>query len=277
MAKDDKKTEKTEHEKKDDTKKGFLGALLDQAITEWTRPLVEKIPLPILQIMKKAGMDKILPVLSIAIGTALSKSGFAFGDGLGDFVAEFTAEIRRVMNEKVSEEGITEPTKGERGKAGILNQILLGLDASEITEIFSAFAELFKNDEGQARPEKEVKQILALLEQMDGKELYVFLKLEKAHRDTYLKIFIKKAEIKPLAESIKDFKTEIQKTRAELKIIKDEILVPVWAMVKPGVVKAGDKLKEIDAKFAPDTEIGRMAIGLRSWTERLKNEELARH
>jgi len=250
--------EKEEKQGKLDKKEGgegklkdnFLSALFDQAITEWTRPMVEKIPLPILQTMKKVGMDKILPVLGVAFSTALSSSKIAFGDSLGDFVSELTAETRRIMNQKVSGEETSEPTKSRSAKktqAGILNQILPGLDANEITDIFTTFAQLFSDATGKDKPEKEVKQILALIEQMDSKELYVFLKLDKTQRDFYLKIFVKRTEEKSLAESVKELKKDLRKFKAEIKMVREELLTPAWRKIEPGLNKVVETVKKVKA------------------------------
>ena len=257
------KTDK-EEKKKNSMGKNAGGAIIGQVITEFTKPAVDKIPTSILRILKSVGLDKALPIISIALSTVFSKDKYPWGDKFGDFIAEATAELRRAINEKVG--GGEEDTPVDKGKVTTeriknLNCILLNPRlAKEATALLTTFAELFKDNAGKDRAEKEKKQILALLNQMNGKELYVFLASEKNVRDQYLDAFIKKVTEKSFEEALKDFKDELRKLVEKTKIVYHEIFIPGWNMVKP-------TLDKVDGHFAATEPIGKAIVSLRQRAE----------
>lgn len=219
---DDSKTSKTV--------KSATDAIVGQVITEFTKPAVDKIPASVLRILKSVGLDKALPIISVALSTIFSKEKYAWGDKFGDFTAEATAELRRAINEKIGDgEGETPADKKTTAAEGVksLNRILLNPRlAKETAILLTALAELFKDKDGNDRTEKEKKQIFALLNQMGGKELYVFLSSDKEVRECYLDAFVKKATEKSFEEALKDFKTDLKKLVEKAKIVYAEIIVP---------------------------------------------------
>lgn len=263
------KTDK-EEKRKNSTVKSVGEAIFGQAITEFTKPTVDKIPTSILKILKSVGIDKALPIISIALSTVFSKDKYPWGDKFGDFIAEATAELRRAMNEKVG--GGEEDAPADKGKVTTervknLNCVLLNPRlVKEVTALLTTFAELFKDNAGKDRTEKEKKQILALLNQMNGKELYVFLAGEKEVRDRYLDAFVKKATEKSFEEALKDFKDELRKLAERAKIVCHEILIPGWNMVKPA-------LDKVDGHFAATEPIGGAIVSFRQRAEAFRAEQ----
>ncbi len=229
-----------------------LNAIVNQAINEFMRPLVEKVPVGALQIMKKVGFDKILPIISIAFTSLFPKEKYSWGEALNDFSTEITAELRRIINEKVGEESGDVITHGEpkikKGARG-LNRIFLSPELSdEISDLLTAFADLFKTSEGKEKPKKEQKDIIALLADMDPENLYVFLKQDRTTREMYLGLFIKKTEEKSLEDSIKDLKAELVKLREGGKVAYHELVIPAVDKITPA-------LKWLDNACGPGTKI----------------------
>lgn len=230
-----------------------ISAIVNQAINEFMRPLVEKVPVEALRIMKKVGFDKMLPIISIVFTSLFPKEKYSWGEALNDFSTEVTAELRRIINEKVGEEEGGEYTTVESKKTPdslkAFNRIFLTPQlADEINNLLSAFSELFKDSTGKEKSAKEIKKIMALLANMDPENLYVFLKQDRTTREMYLGLFIKKVEEKSLEELIKDLKTELVELREGGRVAYQELVVPAIDKIAP-------TLKWLDDACGPGTEI----------------------
>jgi hypothetical protein len=100
-----------------------------------------------------------------------------------------------------------------------------------------------------------------------------------------LNIFFTKTKEKTLKESIDELKANIQKTKAEWKIINDELLKPAWATIKPKIEKAGSELKKFDNQFVtatpatpttpatPGTTLGNWAVDFRQQAETFRDRQ----
>lgn len=230
-----------------------VGAIVNQAINEFMRPLVEKVPIPALRIMKKVGFDKILPIISVVFTALFPREKYSWGESLNDFTTEITAELRRIINEKVGEEEGGEYTTVESKKTPnnlkALNRIFLTPQlVGEINNLLTAFSELFEDSAGKKKSAKEIKKIMAMLADMGPENLYVFLKQDKPTREMYLGLFVKKVEEKSLEESIKDLKTELAKLREGGGVACQELVKPVFDKITPALKWLGDACK-------PGTEI----------------------
>ncbi|MFA5230678.1 MAG: hypothetical protein WC422_04965 [Candidatus Paceibacterota bacterium] len=222
---------------KPNTVKSAGEAVVGQLITEYTRPIVEKIPMSALQMLKSVGAEKVLPVVAVILSTFFSKEKFPmFGDKFGDFIAEFTAELRRAINDKAGDgEEISTADKKEKSisESGVknFNRVLLNeklLDEGKLVNLLAAFAELFKDAAGADRTEKEKKQILALLNQMEAKDLIVFLSAAPEVRELYLGAFVKKAKEKSFTEALAEFKKDLKEFKQKAAVVKDEIIDPIF-------------------------------------------------
>lgn len=240
-----KEEKKATTEKRASFGKDFFDAVLGQIITTYVRPAVTQIPLPVLQVMKRVGLDKALPVISVALSTVFSKEKYKWGDKFGDFVAEASAETVRAINEKVDGKA-TDTVKAEsRADSDALNQVLFGQDLDEVPNLIAAFTELFQDAAGNEKSEKEKKQVNSLIAGMDARDLYVFLKLPKADREKYMAVFIKKTKEKTTAQAIQEFKESIQASLAGVKMVHEELFKPVWDIVQPRITQAGSKTVEL--------------------------------
>lgn len=252
--------------------KDFFDAVLGQAITTYVRPAVTKIPLSVLQVMEKTGMDKILPILSVALSTVFSKNKYTWGDKFGDLIAELSAETVRVMNEKVG--GKTKETvKTESGiNANVVNQVLFGQELDEVASLVTAFSELYQV-QGVERPEKEKGQINHLIAEMDASELYVFLKLSKDVREKHIATFVKKAKAeKTSKQAVKEFKKNIRAAVANLKMVHKELLAPAWENVKQKAKQAGQKamtLADTGADKTADLIDERFNDPVKAWADKI--------
>lgn len=217
----------------------ILNAIVNQAINEFMRPAVEKIPPAALQIMKKVGFDKILPVVSILFTSLFPKEKYSWGEALNDFTTEITAELRRIINEKVGEASEEDATAGSQKSADgyqTLSKLLLNPQVfDEIDELLASISALFLGPNGKPRPEKEIKQIMAIFASLEPENLYVFLRLQQLEQQQYLNLYLKKTEEKSLEEAIKDFKKDVAKLKEGGHIVYLELLSPV--------------LKKIDSVF----------------------------
>jgi hypothetical protein len=144
-----------------ETKGNLKDAVIEQAINEFTRPLVKRINPATLQLLHKMGVDKILPVIGVGFSTALREK---FGSKTADVISELTAELRRAIGETAAGEIVAPETKLEKGKVSdtVLSIIFNPEIAEETTKLIEAWSDLFKK-EGQERPKKEQQQILSLI------------------------------------------------------------------------------------------------------------------
>ena len=277
MAEKKDKTEKADKPEK--TGGNLKDAIIEQAINEFTRPLVKRINPATLQLLHKVGIDKILPVIGVGFSTALREK---FGSKTADVISELTAELRRAIGE-AAEGGVTAPeTKPEKGKVSdtVLSVIFNPEIAKETKKLVEAWADLFKKD-GQERPKKEQQQIIALIGRMGPQELYIFLTQKKTLRDQALDAFIKKTTEKPFEEAVKEFKEDVKKIVANAKTIYQEILAPIGQKIKPHLENAGRRLEaaynQINNDCAEDGTVGQQVIAirqrartLRQWSENFR-------
>lgn len=286
MAKDDKEKKEEKQEKTEGKKgggsQGLLEPIFDQVVTEYTRPTLRKIPIPILISLKKIGLAKILPLIGVALSTLVRQKKSWWSDRVGDTISEATAELRRLINEAAGEEGAVaptgEPTKvAEKVKKSLISILLNPELEDELATLLQSLSELFKDKDGKDISDKERGKILALLGQLSPTELLGFLKAQKANRDILLNLFIKKVEEKSLTEAIKELKENLQKFKAEMKVVREELLKPAWSKIEPKLEKVGKKLKELDGKCAPGGKVHKKTTAFRSWAERLRDEEKAKH
>ncbi len=260
-----------EEEKK--AKGNLKDAIIEQAINEFTRPLVKKINPATLQLLHKIGIDKILPVIGVGFSTALREK---FGSKTADVISELTAELRRAIGETAEGEIATPETKPEKGKISdmVLSVIFNPEIAEETKKLIESWTNLFKKD-GKERPKKEQQQILSLIGKMGPQELYIFLTQEMAVRHQALDAFIKKTAEKPFEEAVKEFKEDVKKLVANAKIIHQEIFVPIGAKIKPHIERVAKGLEagyeSINRDCAEDGPVGQQIIALRQWSENFRN------
>lgn len=285
MAKKEVPQEKT-GEKKGNDLQNLLEPILDQIITEYTRPALKKIPAPVLVSLKKVGLTKVLPLIGVTLSALIRQRKYWWSDRVGDTISEATAELRRVINEATGEEGAevtsareTAKMTIEKIKKNLVNTLLNPEIADEFAELLRSLSEIFKDKDGKDIPDKEKGQIVALLEQLSPIELLGFLKAKKSDREILLNLFIKKVKVeeKSLEQAIHELKESLREFKEKAKVVQEELFKPAWVKIKPGFEKVGEKLKKFDAKFAPDTEIRKKTEGFRSWAKKLKDEERAKH
>lgn len=259
----------------------FLEPFFSQVTDEYTRPVLKIIPQPILLGLKSMGVRRMLPIISVGLSGLLQQKETWWGKRIGDIISEGSAELGRLMDE--AGEGDTaapESAKGsEKTKGGALNVLLSSELADDFLDLLKALTSMLYDDTGKEKiSEKEKNDLFAMLNNMGPKELYNFLSLEEDGRQALLKIFFTKAKEKSLEESIKELKANIQKTKVEWKVINDELLKPAWDTVKPKIKKVGSDLKKLDEEnFGPNSEICERTTGLRSWSKKLRDAELAKH
>lgn len=121
--------------------KKVADATLGQTITRVTRPIVEKIPPGIIQILRDLNADNALDIASIALVSLLPEEN-EWSDKAGDFINEFSAELIRVIQEKPGQESNDTPEKNEKNqKAGTaatatIIRVLLNSELSSFSEKF---------------------------------------------------------------------------------------------------------------------------------------------
>lgn len=258
------KGEKKEKTEKAETTTGsdLKNAVIEQAINELTRPLVKKISPATIEMFRKMGIDKVLPVISVGLQTVLKDK---LGSKTADVIAEVSAELRRVIMEG--------PEEGQRSTAPIAGgvekmafSVIFNHEIAEQTaSLIDAWAELFKNDSGEERPEKEKKQIISLIGQMGPSELFVFLTQEKDARGKTIDSFIKKTSEKTFDEAVKEFKEDVKKLVANAKTIYTEILAPVGQKIKSG-------FEEVDNKFAETEPLGKAIVSFREAAKKFRDD-----
>lgn len=227
----DKKDKTEKADKPEKTGGNLMDAVIEQSINEFTRPLVKKISPATLQMLKKMGADKILPVLSVGFQTFFKDK---FGGKTSDVIAEVSAELRRAILED-SGETTTGDAKVTASRDGVEKKVFSTIFNPEISKktasLVNTWVGLFKNDSGEERPEKEKKQIFSLIDKMGPQEFYVFLTQRKADRDQILNSFIKKTTEKSFEEAVEEFKKDVKKLVAKAKVVKDEVVAPVFQKV----------------------------------------------
>lgn len=264
---------------KSEVKKGessLFEPIIDQLTTEYMRPALRQIPASVLIPLKKIGLTKALPIIGVALSALVRQGNYRWSDRLGDTISEGTAELRRIINEAAGEEGKSvspeERVKVTEKIKRVISTLLSPELSDEFKELLQSLSKIFKDKDG-----KEKGQILALLEQLSPIELLGFLKAEKTDREILLSLFIKKVEEKSLEQSIKELKESLREFKARMEIIQEELFKPACSKIKPGFKKTAEKLKELDAKCAPDTTVGQKTIGFRSWAKRLRDNEKKKH
>lgn len=273
-----------EKKEKAKTEEGLAETIVDQAITEFTRPtLREIIPPSLLKILKTTGIGKLLPIISIGLSTVAKK--YKWGTVVGDFMAEASAELRALINEEVGSVSTGGAKEIISAKATVwrkMSSIIYNAEHAkeEVARLVTAWAELFQDDAGKEKPEKERNQILALVGQMDPEAFYIFLTQEKSVRDKSIADFIKKTTEKPFEEAVKEFKEDVKKLVANAKTIYQEILVPIGQKIKPHLEKAARKLEvayeQINNDCAEDGPVGREIIAIRQLSENFRNSRRRR-
>jgi hypothetical protein len=260
-------------EKKEKTGGNLMDAVIEQSINEFTRPLVKKISPATLQMLKKIGADKILPILSVGFQTFFKDK---FGGKTSDVIAEVSAELRRAILEDSGETMVAVgDVKTATSRGGVEKKAFSVIFNSEISDktvsLVNAWVELFKNDSAEERPEKEKKQILSLIGQMEPSELFVFLTQKKNIRGKVLNTFLAKAATeKPFEEAIKEFKEDVEKLMEKAKIIHQEIFVPIGAKVKPHIENLKSTLKEVDDQFSETGAIGKELVAMERWAKNFR-------
>ncbi|MBU1323371.1 hypothetical protein KKE75_04925 [Patescibacteria group bacterium] len=197
--------------------------ILGQAIDEWTGTAVTKLvntmPVETLAIIKKIGIDKLLPVFSVAITSAFPN----LGNTTKDLVREFTSELRQAMNVRL-EGGTTGSTTGMK-----LNNLLLSPSVASIfSNLLTGFAELFQDEQGNERPEQEKKAIMVMIAELGQQcpeRFYALLLIPQDQKQLYLSQFIKKAKEESFEEAMKKLKDELKKA---YQVVFQEILKPAW-------------------------------------------------
>lgn len=261
------KEKKEKVDKPEKTGGNLMDAVIEQSINEFTRPLVKKISPATLQMLKKMGADKILPVLSVGFQTFFKDK---FGGKTSDVIAEVSAELRRAILEDSGETTATAvDAKIATSRDGVEKKVFSAIFNPEISDqtvsLVNAWVGLFKDDNGDERPEKERKQILFLTGQMGPQELYIFLTQKKVARNKILNAFIKKTTEKPFEEAVKEFKEDVKKLAGKAKVVHEEIFVPIGAKIKPHLENLKSTLKEVDEQFAVTGPIGKELVAAEQW------------
>ncbi len=190
----------------------IFDSIFDQAVDEYIRPIVDKLPAEVIKALKAAGANKWLPFLSMGLNT-WAKKNFSWGDKFTDVMTEMTSELRRRINEldgKGEPTAPTEPvTKGAAKTAeySIASLLLHPRLKSKCKKFAQALAETFKG-----KTDDEVRQINALLASLDADNMLLFLDMNKADRTDFLKAFVKRGPKEtevPFEERIREAKKEL--------------------------------------------------------------------
>lgn len=120
--------------------KKVADATLGQTITRTTRPLVEKIPPGIIQVLRDLKVDNVLDIASIALVSLLPEES-EWSDKAGDFINEFSAELIKVIQDKPGKEAETSEKSENSQKAGTaatatIIRVLLNSELSCFSEKF---------------------------------------------------------------------------------------------------------------------------------------------
>ncbi|MBI2459099.1 MAG: hypothetical protein HYV53_00930 [Parcubacteria group bacterium] len=86
-----------------------------------------------------------------------------------------------------------------------------------------------------------------------------------------------KAEKKTVQQSVDELRKSLRRFKANMEVINDELLKPVEEKIESELEKVGDKLKKLDDKFAPGTEIHRKTTEFKLWAKKLQDKELAKY
>jgi|GEM_PF-3947570 hypothetical protein len=252
--------------------KKIFGRLMEsagsQAISDWTRPFIEKIPIGIIQALGRIQVQKVLPYISIAITSALPK-GRLWSDKLGDFMNEFTAELRQRINIIVGGEEPAEDGKvkiDKKAVIGAVKTIFKVLFAPELAEnLEKNLATLDRIMTG--RPDKEQAVIYDILGSMSERELVIFFDQMSDATADQLNIFFKrflpveekKKDEKTFKQIVKELKRDIHEFSKGSSALKElgqevweEILGPIW--------------KTVDGWFAEGTVIRNQVCAFRQKT-----------
>lgn len=219
-----------------------------QAISDWTRPFIEKIPVGIIRALGRMQIQKILPYFSIAVTSALPK-GHVWSDKLGDFLNEFSAELRQRISKVIG--GEEEPAAVE-GKVKVDKKAAIGAVKTLFKVLFSPelagdlnvnLATLEKIMSG--RSDKEQAVIYDILGSMPERDLAWFFDqfsdASKEGLDLFFKRFLPKEEKKEektfkkivaeLRQDIHEFSAGSSDLKELGKDIWTEILGPIWKTV----------------------------------------------
>lgn len=239
----------------------FLSSLFEQGINKYTRPMVEKLvnnlPDGVVQSVKKLGLDKMLSALSVAFSTIIPEGKIPFGDKINDIIKELSAEIEAAINMKAEGKLSTpgEDKGGRSGKDKIAGFFIDPEFTNEFSALFTAYAELLQDKDGQEVSKEQREKIDLFLGRMDKVNLYLFLRLDKAERIKIIDRFVEKVDPKKetsIEDSIKEIKAQIDKAKEVYN-----------KNIKPKII-------EIDEHLSDDSEIGKTALDLVSWSEKLK-------
>lgn len=213
-----------------------------QAINDFTRPIVEKIPLGIIQALGRMQVHKVLSPTAVIIDSLLPKNSI-WGDQLGNALNEFSSELRqrisKIMEGEESAEG--KITVDKKAVIGATKTIFKVLFSSEIAGDLEANLKTLDNIMS-GRSDKEQAVIYDILGSMPERDLaWFFDQFSDATKDQLNLFFIR--FIKPdVVKSDKTFKQLVGELRQdirefgsgsnELKELGQEIwkvvLSPIW-------------------------------------------------